>query len=379
MPKREPITKITLADGSTRYRIRVDAGVHLDGKRKQIHRKFTTCLASVAGLADLRTQVARGEFISRQSVTASTYFASWLAGKRKLRPTTRAYYEDVSTPFLDSYGDLLIQHLTKRHFDSAVNTMLTTGGRTGTGRAPSYIRGFLIAWGQCLDMAVAEGIIRSNPARLVERPSMPVPDPVTWTTEQAAVFQTSVKEHPWNALWLLSLAGLRRGEVMGLAWRKVDTEAAKLVIGDDSAPTTRILLDGKVIDSDPKTRRGFRTLPLWPEITEALKELRLRQTRDRLACGGWDTDLVAVHEDGSPINPRHYSDTFQALSKKAGLPVIFLKNARHTSVTLMRNAGVPDHIVASWHGHDESVMRAYYSDGTQHLDQAAEAIRQRSM
>ena len=27
----------------------------------------------------------------------------------------------------------------------------------------------------------------------------------------------------------------------------------------------------------------------------------------------------------------------------------------------MRNAGVPDHIVAAWHGHDEVIMRRTYS------------------
>ncbi len=32
-----------------------------------------------------------------------------------------------------------------------------------------------------------------------------------------------------------------------------------------------------------------------------------------------------------------------------------------STVTLMRNQGVPDHIVAKFHGHDETVMRWTYS------------------
>ena len=36
-------------------------------------------------------------------------------------------------------------------------------------------------------------------------------------------------------------------------------------------------------------------------------------------------------------------------------------SARHTSVTAMRDLGLPDHVVARWHGHDESMMRATYS------------------
>jgi hypothetical protein len=41
----------------------------------------------------------------------------------------------------------------------------------------------------------------------------------------------------------------------------------------------------------------------------------------------------------------------------------------------MRNAGVPDHVVAAHHGHDEYVMRSVYSHGQDdQLAAAAEAL-----
>lgn len=41
----------------------------------------------------------------------------------------------------------------------------------------------------------------------------------------------------------------------------------------------------------------------------------------------------------------------------------------------MRNAGVPDHIVAAWHGHDEVVMRQTYSHAhTEQLKSAGSAL-----
>ena len=51
-----------------------------------------------------------------------------------------------------------------------------------------------------------------------------------------------------------------------------------------------------------------------------------------------------------------------------------LHAARHSTVTFMRNAGVPDHIVAAWHGHDEVVMRRTYS----HVHSQADALRRLS-
>ena len=45
----------------------------------------------------------------------------------------------------------------------------------------------------------------------------------------------------------------------------------------------------------------------------------------------------------------------------AGVRPVTLHGARHTSVTAMRKAGVPDDVVAAWHGHDKVVMRRTYS------------------
>ena len=39
-------------------------------------------------------------------------------------------------------------------------------------------------------------------------------------------------------------------------------------------------------------------------------------------------------------------------------------------MTAMRDAGVPDHVIAEWHGHDEPTMRRIYS----HADQAGLAV-----
>ena len=44
---------------------------------------------------------------------------------------------------------------------------------------------------------------------------------------------------------------------------------------------------------------------------------------------------------------------------------VTLHAARHSSVTAMRDAGVPDHDVAACHGHDEVVMRRSHSHASQ--------------
>jgi integrase len=63
------------------------------------------------------------------------------------------------------------------------------------------------------------------------------------------------------------------------------------------------------------------------------------------------------------------------LCKKAGVPVFKLHGSRHTTVSLMRAKGIPDQIIAAFHGHDEQTMRRTYSHlQPEDLRRAAEAL-----
>lgn len=60
--------------------------------------------------------------------------------------------------------------------------------------------------------------------------------------------------------------------------------------------------------------------------------------------------------------PESYTNEFQRLRARAGLPRIKLHGLRNTSVSLMLDQGHPPHIVAAWHGHDPAVTLSIYSD-----------------
>ena len=59
----------------------------------------------------------------------------------------------------------------------------------------------------------------------------------------------------------------------------------------------------------------------------------------------------------------------------AGVPVVTLHSAGHSSVTALRAAGVRDDVVVAWQGHDETIMRAVYS----HPDAGAMASAGRTL
>ena len=80
---------------------------------------------------------------------------------------------------------------------------------------------------------------------------------------------------------------------------------------------------------------------------------RKAQAEERLALGPAyeDHGLVFCREDGTPIWPRTFSRTFARHVEDAELPMIPLKNLRHTHATLALEAGVHPKVVQERLGH----------------------------
>lgn len=144
------------------------------------------------------------------------------------------------------------------------------------------------------------------------------------------------------------MTGVRRGELLGLSWDAVDLDAGRLAI-------TRTLISGKGAPrfSEPKTKRGRRSVALDAGTVDALREHRERQLDERLAWGPAyeDHGLVFCREDGTPIWPRTFSRSFDHHVRDAGLPKIRLHDLRHTHATLALEAGVHPKVVQEWLGH----------------------------
>ena len=105
----------------------------------------------------------------------------------------------------------------------------------------------------------------------------------------------------------------------------------------------------------------MRTLPLPDDLAGLVRSLRSRLA-DELGLMAVKPDAaVAVDQAGRPLHPDAYSDEWLRMVKRAGVRSVTIKSARASSVTVMRLAGVPDFIVAAWHGHDEAVMAKHYS------------------
>jgi integrase len=171
------------------------------------------------------------------------------------------------------------------------------------------------------------------------------------------------------AVWLLSLLGLRRGEVCGLRWEDI-TE------GTLAVARSRVLVNGQVKEKCPKSRRSARTLPLFEPVPGALKALHKQQAAEKLAAGAAyaDSGYVAVDEMGAPLNPERYSDEFERLCTVGALPKIRLHDTRATVNSILEQAGVSESLRAAWLGHTVAVNKASYLPPPRELASVGAAI-----
>jgi integrase len=307
----DPIRKITTKAGETRYRFIVDVGKRPDGKRDQRCFTFRTMKEARAERAKIISDRSRGTLVKRTKISVAEAIQAWLDGRRNLRPSTQRNYADSLKLISKPLGHVQLQDLTKAHLDDLVTELLDHGRRVGNvqrqGLSPRSINLALTLLSGVLDDAVRQGILSRNVAKMVERVRQGKAEMKTWTESQAAAFLEAAGKDRLSAAWQLSLYGLRRGEVLGLRWDDIDLDAKALTIRK-----ARVEITGAgVVEGDPKTDRGRRTLPLDDALTAALRSLKARQARERLeageayspGCGDCGGAHVVVDELGTHIGP----------------------------------------------------------------------------
>lgn len=180
--------------------------------------------------------------------------------------------------------------------------------------------------------------------------STPRPSRVmVWGAMQTGMFLDHATDSRLYALYhLVAFRGLRRGEVVGVAWSEVDLDEAVLTVRD--------LLDEDLDPDDPKSEAGVRTISLDSETVKVLRAWRKRQSEERLRAGElWvNTGLVFTREDGSKLRDEGVSQQFETLARGAGLPPIRFHDLRHGAATLALAADIPMKVVSELLGHSKS-------------------------
>jgi integrase len=117
-----------------RYQLTVDVGV-VDGKRKQLRKRYATEREARAALDAVRGDVAKGTYVHPVKVTLAEACEDWLAAKHGLKPSTLHGHRVNLAAALAELGDVKVQKLTKRHIDDLVTALRAGGLPSPTGKS----------------------------------------------------------------------------------------------------------------------------------------------------------------------------------------------------------------------------------------------------
>jgi len=120
-----------------------------------------------------------------------------------------------------------------------------------------------------------------------------------------------------------------------------------------------VQLGWEVLEGDPKSEAGGRTIALDAGTVAALRTHRREQREERMAWGPSayvDSSVVFTREDGEPLHPAIITDRFHRLTTTAGLPPLRLHDLRHGAASLMLAAGVSMKVVQETLGHSSVVL-----------------------
>lgn len=272
------------------------------------------------------------------SWTVSSYLDYWMTEvqpKRVRETTMRNYSIMIRRHIKPTMGGHKLLNLTAQNVRRALDAMEERGCSEKTRLE------CLRVLSACLNYAMREEVVQRNVIQLVERPKYRPSETVIWTAEQASTFLQSVKNHPQYLAFLLFLTyGLRRGEVLGLRYSDIDFENGLIHIRQQ---IDRV--NGDVKARDLKTINSRRTLPIIPDIRNALLEHAAKSnvvippfsTHPELSTAG----TVIVSKAGTPLESKSLERCFHILLKKAGLPRITMHAMRHTAATVLKDLKVP--------------------------------------
>lgn len=375
------------ADG--RWMGRIDAGFTREGKRRQVTVYGKTEAEAKAKLDTKRKQIAReGISISTQtSATVKTWADRWLVMRAKrVRPKT--YAADRT-----AVNNWILPVLGKRKLEALgpADVRALAAAQTDAGNSTSSALRTHASFVKMLRDAILEGYDVPQRVLLTEAPAKAVSDRDAMTVPEAVAVLAVAATLPHGSRWATALLqGMRPSECLGLTWDRVDFDRGIITVDwqlqslryvdparkdlgvrvPDGAEVRQ--LAGTACLVRPKSKAGYRVIPMVPWVRAAL--LAWREIAPPSPHG-----LVWPTLTGGPANETHDRDEWHALQSSAevghpGGRYYVRHESRHTTATLLLEAGIDPKIIQSIIGHSSIVTTRGYQHAR--VEQAAAALEQ---
>lgn len=259
----------------------------------------------------------------------------------RVRSSTLNLYKGLFRNHLHVVRDVFVQRLTPSLLDELF------GDRSKGLRTRQLLRRVMIGF---LNHAVRLGYITDNPAKktLPVSGQSRIVEPLTSQEVRAILEATQSQVHRAAFRTQVEL-GLRVGELLGIRWPDIKTQARTVTIRQQ---LLRDRVTGELDLATLKTHKSTRTLPLTDELMAIIDALP--------RCGVF----VFTSTTGGPLDPRNYNRALSKAAKKAGIGHVSSHRLRHSYATWALGLGVDIAIISRAMGHSSISMTARYAAAT---------------
>jgi Site-specific recombinase XerD len=339
---------------------RISWAYEIDCPRDQVEERvritrsgFRTQGEALEALSKEVASYSEGRYVRRSRQTLAQYLETWLtehADSNLVGKTTERYRELVEKYIAPRIGHIPLQELDPFQLERMYADLRKKGGLRGKPLSPRTVQQIHAVINSALNRAVRWKQLVVNPAKACELPKREHRDVIMPDESDTKLILESLKS---TELYLVALiaahTGMRRGEILALAWACIDFDANVMKVSR-SLQETRA---GGLKFKTPKSRKP-REFPFSSVLRNALLAHRTRQEANRQLFGPdyrAELDLVVCEANGAAIHPDRFSSAYCRHIKKIGKRGMSLHTLRHSHASTLLANGVPVTAVSKRLGH----------------------------
>ena len=300
---------------------------------KPIHKSVLAKTQSEAK-EKLKQAIAEAEKLDMsraKSYTLGAWIKLWyeVYAEPRLREKTKDYYLNyIDNHIIPELGNTPLEKLTTIQIQKFYNDLRKSGRiqrythikLKDKGLSTRVVRGIHTLLNNCLEQAVAERLLLTNPAKGCRLPKLEKREMKILPEDKIGPYLAEAERRGLLAAFYLELTtGLRRGELLALLWTDLDVENMAISV---SKQVNRI--NGELVVSQPKTPNSIRKLAIPQRAVELLVEEHAKHPHSPY--------LFVSSKTGTMFDPDSFRHTHEKILKAIGAEHIRFHDLRHPYV-----------------------------------------------
>lgn len=331
------------------YYVYMDYGKDETGKRIRKQPTFKNKADAKRLLKEFEANKTKGTLIKPNSETLEDWLTYWLtkiASNNNEESTIYGYKNIINKHLISSLGKIQLQKLKPKMIQDYYSSKMNDDENP---LSSNSVRKHHVLLKTALSVATIQDLVLSNPMDKVIPPKYIKPSRNYYNIETMKKLFKLVKDTRLECtVWILGTTGIRRGELCGISWSKIDFENKVIYIED-----TRINVGSKIIEKDTKNDSSTRRISIDDELIMILKAEKEKQEENKKQLGKHyiNSDYVIVMENGKPYRPNYLSELFTKFVNDNNLPPLTLHGLRHTVASVANSAGINLYNISKILGH----------------------------